>query len=147
VGYPTRQEERAILDRMISGVPPQAQQVVTLEDIRAARELVREVRLDDSLKEYLIRLVFATREPENYHLESLRPLIAFGASPRATIYLAQAAKAYALLHGRGYVIPDDIKAIALDVLRHRIIVTYEAEAEEVSPEAIVDRVLRSVEVP
>ena len=105
------------------------------------------MHLEDRLRDYIVHVVYATRDPESYRLADLRPYIAYGASPRASIFLAQAARAHAFLRGRGYVTPDDVKAIALDVLRHRVIVTYEAEAEEVSSEDVVRRVLETVPVP
>ncbi len=112
-----------------------------------ARDAVRAVHSTEGLRDYIVHLILATREPDSYRMEALAPLIAFGASPRATIYLAQAAKAVAFLDGRGYVTPDDVKAIAKDVLRHRVIITYEAEAEELTPDAIIDRILQGVAVP
>jgi MoxR-like ATPase len=113
----------------------------------AAREQVQNVRMNEELRDYIVHLVLATREPRTYRLEALAPLIAFGASPRATIYLAQAAKAHAHIEGRNYATPDDVKAIARDVLRHRVIITYEAEAEELTSDNIIDRVLDGVAVP
>jgi MoxR-like ATPase len=108
---------------------------------------VQQVHLNDQMRDYLVHLIFATRDPKSYRLDALAPLVAFGASPRATIYLAQAAKAFAFIDGRGYVTPDDVKAVARDVMRHRIIITYEAEAEGLSSDDIVDRVLQGVAVP
>jgi MoxR-like ATPase len=147
VDYPTRQEERQILERYENGVIPEVKQVVDLDELMAARAAVQEVHLNDGLRDYVVHLILATRDPRVYRMESLAPLIAFGASPRATIYLAQAAKAYAFLDGRGYVTPDDVKAVAKDVLRHRVIITYEAEAEDLTPDEIIDRVLQGVPVP
>jgi MoxR-like ATPase len=147
VGYPTRQEERQILERYENGVIPEVKQVVGLDELMTARSAVQEVHLNDGLRDYVVHLILATRDPKVYRMESLAPLIAFGASPRATIYLAQAAKAYAFLDGRGYVTPDDVKAVAKDVLRHRVIITYEAEAEDLTPDDIIDRVLQGVAVP
>ena len=147
VDYPSRKEERLIMELMMDEELPPVKPVVTLETIREARKAARAVHLEDSLKEYIVHLVFATREPANYRLDGVQQLIAYGASPRATIYLALAAKAHAFLEGRGYVTPDDIKSVAMDVLRHRIIVTYEAEAEEISSEEVITRVLQAVEVP
>ena len=109
--------------------------------------MVREVYLDDRLKDYIIQIISATRNPRAFRMDTLAPFIAYGASPRATIFLAQAAQAHAFVDGRSYVTPDDIKEIAPDVLRHRLVVTYEAEAEEVSPDEIVKRVLAGVDVP
>jgi MoxR-like ATPase len=147
VGYPTRQEEKEIVLRYMDGQQPKVQELLTPDDILMARESVRQVRLDDRLLDYITHLVFASRTPETYRLNHLTPFIAYGASPRASIFLAQTARAHALLQGRSYVIPEDIKAVALDVLRHRVIVTYEAEAEDLTPEAIVAQLLDGVAVP
>ncbi len=147
VTYPTRQEERQILERYEFNTKLPVRQVVELEDLLQAREAVKQVHLTEGLRDYIVHLILATREPKTYRMESLVPLIAFGASPRATIYLAQAAKAFAFLDGRGYVIPDDVKAVAKDVMRHRIIITYEAEAEDLTPDDIIERVLQGVAVP
>ncbi len=147
VSYPTRQEERQILERYEKGDMPEVRRVVTVEELLAARSAVQAVHVDESLRDYIVHLVIATREPKTYRLDQLSPLIAFGASPRATIYLAQAAKAYAFIGCRGYVTPDDVKAVAKDVLRHRVIITYEAEAEELTSDDIVARVLEGVPVP
>jgi MoxR-like ATPase len=147
VGYPTRQEERQILERYENGETPAIEQVVDLDELMAARDAVKDVHLTDGLRDYVVHLVLATRDPRVYRMESLAPLIAFGASPRATIYLAQAAKAHAFVDGRGYVMPDDVKAVAKDIMRHRVIITYEAEAEDLTSDAIIDRVLQGVAVP
>jgi len=147
VTYPSRQEEKKILERFVAAPLAQVEAVVASNDILAAREAVQTVHLEDALKDYILHLVIATREPLSYRLDGLSGLIAYGASPRASIYLAQTAKAHAFIHGRGYVTPDDVKAVAMDVLRHRVIVTYEAEAEELSSEDIVRRVLEGVQVP
>jgi len=147
IGYPSRLEERTILDRGIAGHQAEVRRIVTPEVILAARETVREVYLDDRLKDYIIQVVTATRQPRSFRMESLAPFIQFGASPRATIFLAQAAQAIAFIDGRSYVTPDDIKAVAADVLRHRLVITYEAEAEEITSDEIVRRVLAGVEVP
>ena len=147
VTYPDRREERFIMDRMTVDHLPPVQPVISPQDITAARELVNEIYVDEKIKEYVLDIVFATREPAAYQLGDLSTMIAYGASPRATIYLIQAAKAQAFLNGRGYVTPDDIKQIALDVLRHRVIVTYEAEAEEMTGESIVQHILDEIEVP
>ncbi|HWO72476.1 MAG TPA: MoxR family ATPase [Dehalococcoidia bacterium] len=147
VGYPTRQEERLILERYVNGAQPDVNQVVEVDELLAAREAVHEVVLNDKLRDYIVHLILATRDPKTYRMEALAPLIAFGASPRATIYLAQASKAHAFIDGRGYVTPDDVKAVAKDVLRHRVIITYEAEAEDLTPDDIIDRVLQGVAVP
>jgi MoxR-like ATPase len=147
VQYPTRQEERQILERFEYGTKLQVRQVVDLDELLAARSAVRDVHLNEGLRDYIVHLILATRDPKVYRMETLSPLIAFGASPRATIYLAQTAKAHAFLDGRGYVTPDDVKAVAKDVLRHRVIITYEAEAEDLTPDDIIDRVLQGVAVP
>jgi len=147
IHYPTRQEERQILERFETGESPKVRQAVSLVDLAAAREAVQHVHMNEQLRDYIVHLVLATREPKTYRLDALAPLIAFGASPRATIYLAQAAKAYAFIEGRGYVTPDDVKAIAADVLRHRVIITYEAEAEELTSDDVIERVLQGVAVP
>ena len=147
VTYPSRQEERQILERYEFNTRLAVRQVVELEDLLQAREAVKQVHLTEGLRDYIVLLILATREPKTYRMESLVPLIAYGASPRATIYLAQAAKAFAFLDGRGYVIPDDVKAVAKDVMRHRIIITYEAEAEDLTPDDIIERVLQGVAVP
>jgi MoxR-like ATPase len=148
VTYPTRNEELQILERYEAAVtPPPVSQVVSLEELLAARAAVQQVHLTDGLRNYVVHLILASRDPKAYRLDALAPLIAFGASPRATIYLAQAAKAYAFIEGRGYVTPEDVKAVAKDILRHRLIVTYEAEAEGMTSDDIVDRVLQGVAVP
>jgi MoxR-like ATPase len=147
VGYPTREEELEIMRRMAGKNVPKVKPVVKPADIVRARALVGEVYIDEKIEKYIIDIVFATRNPADYGLEDLQPLIAFGASPRASINLHQAAKAQAFLKHRGYVIPEDIRSIGMDVLRHRIIVTYEAEAEELTSEEIVRKVLNKIEVP
>ena len=147
VHYPTRQEERHILERFENGTAPTVRQVVSPDALLAARAAVQQVHLNEQLRDYIVHLIFATRDPKAYRLEALSPLIAFGASPRATIYLAQAAKAYAFIDGRGYTTPEDVKAIAKDVMRHRLIITYEAEAEGLTSDDIIDRVLQGVAVP
>jgi MoxR-like ATPase len=147
VEYPSRAEEQAILDRYLDREPDAGQPVASADDVLAAREAVKEVYIEPKLKDYALHLVRATREPEPYRLEALKPLIAYGASPRATIYLARAARAKAFLDGRGYVLPDDVKDVAPDVLRHRIVLTYEAEADEVTADEIVRRVLERVPLP
>jgi MoxR-like ATPase len=146
VGYPSPEEELSILERAGLGQAAVPTPVLGVEEILRLREIVRGIYIDDKVKRYVVDLVFASREPKRFGLD-LEPLIAYGASPRATIYLAQAAQAHALLRGRGYVTPDDVKAIGLDVLRHRILVTFEAEAEEITAASIAQRILDSVEVP
>ena len=146
VSYPSRDEEKAILERMEGGQVPQVTPVVSLEDILRAREVVDTVYLDDRVKSYILNLVFATRNPEDYGLD-LGQLVRYGGSPRATLFLARAAKAHAFLNGRGFVIPEDVKSIGFDVFRHRLILTYEAEAEEVTAEDVIQKVFDAVEVP
>jgi len=147
VDYPARTDERVMLDRMTNPIKPSVQPVVQPDQLLAARRLVREVYMDDRLKDYVLNLVTTTRQPADRGLKNLQPLIAFGASPRAGIYLIEAARARAFLHGRGYVIPDDVKELAPDVLRHRVITTYEAEAENITSDQIVKQILQRVEVP
>lgn len=146
VDYPSRTEERQILDRMATGEEIGVTPVVVPARILRAREIVRRIYVDDKLKEYVVDLVYATRRPADYGLD-LAPLVAFGASPRATIFMVRAAMAHAFLNGRGYVIPEDIKAVAMDVLRHRIILSYEAESEELTTEDIITRVFDAIPVP
>jgi len=147
VTYPSREEERLILDRMASTGPAvRATAVVTPADILHARSLVDAVYIDDKVKEYIIDLVVATREPQAFDLD-LAQFIQYGASPRATLYLTLAAKAYAFISGRGYVTPQDVKSIGNDVLRHRVIISYEAEAEEMTSDSIVQRIFDGVPVP
>jgi MoxR-like ATPase len=147
VGYPTREEEKEIMRRMAGGEPITVRAVATPEQILAARRHIAELYMDEKIVDYIVEIVHATRSPAEAGLAALAPLIEFGASPRATIALAQAARAHAFLRGRGYVTPDDVKAIAPDVLRHRVLTTYEAEAEEVTSDDIVARVLATVENP
>ncbi|HEY6868034.1 MAG TPA: AAA family ATPase [Candidatus Eisenbacteria bacterium] len=147
VSYPTREEEREIVERIAIGGGTTLAPVVDPADIVKARELCRSIYIDRKLKDYILDLVFATREPEKCGLADLKPLIRFGASPRASIYLTTAARAMAFLRRRGFVIPEDVKELAADVLRHRIILTYEAEAEEMTTDDIVQKILASVEVP
>ncbi len=147
ITYPSPAEERVIMDRMTTGEKLKVEKVVSPQDIINARKIVTDIYVDDKVKEYILNLVFASREPEKYGLESIKDLISYGASPRATIYLNLAAKAHAFLRGRGYITPEDIKAIGSDVLRHRIIVTYEAEAEEKTADDIVETIFDTIEVP
>src|SRR5512142_3414699 len=147
VGYPTREEERVILDRMAVPEAPRASRVATRQDLAAARATLHRIHVDDRVKDYVVNLVFATRDPRGHGLPELAGLVEFGASPRATIFLALAAKAHALLRRRAFVTPEDVKAVAHDVLRHRITLTYEAEAEEVTPEKVISKVLDRIEVP
>jgi len=147
IGYPNKDEELQIMRRMTKGHLEEVKAVVNPSEIIKAREVVSEVYMDEKVERYIIDIVFATREPAKYGLNELTDLIQYGASPRASIFLAQGAKAHAFLRGRGYVTPDDVRSIALDVMRHRIIVTYEAEAEEKSPEYVIGQVLGRIEVP
>ncbi|HWC28689.1 MAG TPA: MoxR family ATPase [Dehalococcoidia bacterium] len=147
VHYPTRQEERQILERYENSAHVEVRQVVGLDELMAARSAVQGVHLNEQLRDYVVHLILATRDPKAYRMDALAPLIAFGASPRATIYLAQAAKAHAFLDSRGYVTPDDVKGVAKDVMRHRVTITYEAEAEGLTSDEIIDRVLQGVAVP
>ena len=147
VGYPSREEERAVMDRMTSLVPAQARSVTSPEQLTDARKVVREVYMDDRVKDYIVDVVFASRDPASKGMKDLAPLIEYGASPRASIALNLASRAHAFLRHRGYVTPEDVKAVGPDVLRHRIVLSYEAEAEEVTQEDIVRRVFEVVEVP
>jgi MoxR-like ATPase len=147
VGYPTRAEERQIIDRTTGILETHASKVVDPGQLVSARRVVRDVYMDDRVKDYIVDVVFATREPSQKGMKDLATLIEYGASPRASIALALAARAHAFLRHRGYVTPEDVKAIGPDVLRHRIVLTYEAEAEEVTSEQIVRRVFEVVEVP
>jgi MoxR-like ATPase len=147
VGYPTREDERAIMDRMTSGMDVRAEAVATPEEIADARSVIQQVYIDEKIRDYIVSIVHATREPKAHGLAKLADFIAFGASPRASIYLNLAARAHAFLRHRGYVTPEDIKAIGVDVLRHRVILTYEAEAEDVTSETVVRNLFEHVEVP
>ncbi len=147
ITYPDKTEEKQILERMTTGNELKVNPVISPERILKARKIVNQIYVDEKIKNYIVDIVFATREPQAYNLPTLKNLIAYGASPRASIYLTQTAKAYAFLRGRGYVIPEDIKSIGMDVLRHRIIVTYEAEAEEMTSEDIIKTVFDAIEVP
>ena len=147
VGYPTRDEERAIMDRQTSGVKTAVQPVVELQKLLEARAVIPQVYVDDKVKDYIVSIVFATRDPAKAGLQNIAPLVKYGASPRATIALNQAARAHAFLEHRGYVTPEDVKAIGLDVLRHRVVLTYEAEAEEVTADQVIGKIFDAVEVP
>ncbi|MCB9524848.1 MAG: MoxR family ATPase [Myxococcales bacterium] len=148
VGYPTREEERDIIGRQLDPSPPQIRTVITPEKIFKAREVISEIYVDDKVKEYILDIVFATRDPASLPgLKDYKNFIEFGASPRASIWLARAARAHAFMKRRGYVIPEDIKALAPEVLRHRVIPTYEAEAENITSDDIIARILDVVEVP
>jgi MoxR-like ATPase len=147
VGYPTREEEREIMDRMTSGMKVAAGPVATPEEIAEARSVVGQVYMDEKIRDYIVSIVHATREPKAHGLGDLADFIQYGASPRASIYLNLAARAHAFLRHRGYVTPEDIKAIGIDVLRHRVILTYEAEAEEITSETVIRKLFEHVEVP
>jgi MoxR-like ATPase len=147
VTYPDRREEREVLDRMTAVEEPMARKVIDPERVIAARRLVQAVYADERIKEYVLDLVGATRRPQDAGLPELAPLVEFGASPRAAIFLLRAAKAHAFIRGRAYVTPDDIKALGLDVLRHRVILTYRADAEGVGPDALLGRIFEAVPVP
>jgi MoxR-like ATPase len=147
IGYPSRAEERQILDLMArtSGTPT-ASAVVEAKQILKAREVINDIYVDDKVKEYIVDLVCATRDPDHYKI-AVKDFIQLGASPRATINLTLAAKAYAFLKGRGYVTPQDVKSIGMDVLRHRVAITYEAEAEEKTSEIIIQKIFDELPVP
>ncbi len=147
ITYPTREEELVIMRQNLTQESIELNKVVSKAQVLKGRELLKEVYLDEKIEKYILDLVFATREPGKYRLEKLKDLIGYGASPRATINLSLAARGMALLRRRGYVIPDDVRAIANDVLRHRISVSYEAEAEEITSEQIIKEILNKVEVP
>ena len=148
INYPSREEEKLVLDRMMRDDEIKVEKIISPKEIMEMREIIKEIYMEDKLKEYILDLVFATRNPENFeNLKDLKDLIECGASPRATIYLARAAKAHAFLEHRGYVTPDDIKAIGKDILRHRLILSYEAEAEQITQEDIINRLFDEIEVP
>ncbi len=148
VGYPSRQEEQLIIRQQVQGMrPPVIQQVVSMSELVEARDLTRQIYMDEKIEQYIIDIVFATRRPAEYGLAKLEPLISYGGSPRASINLALAAKAHAYLSKRAFVIPEDVKAIAKDVLRHRVGLTYEAEAENVNVEQVIEDILGAVQVP
>jgi MoxR-like ATPase len=147
IGYPSREEELTIMRQNIAGSDKAVKHVVSTKDILSAREVVKQVYMDEKIERYILDIVFATREPKHFKLDKLAPLISYGASPRASINLALASKAHAFIKRRGYVIPEDVRAICPDVMRHRIAVTYEAEAEEITSEQVVMEILNHVEVP
>jgi len=148
VDYPNKQEEQQIIRQNVQGLkPPEVGRVVSMQEILQARDLVRQVYMDEKVENYILDIVFATRFPERYRLDKLKPLIAYGGSPRASINLALAGKAQAFLNKRGFVIPEDIRSICKEVLRHRIGLTYEAEAENINVENIIDDILRIIQVP
>jgi MoxR-like ATPase len=149
IDYPNRNEEQMIIRQNVNGMQANTKvnQVASVAEILHARELVKSIYMDEKIENYILDIVFATRSPEKFRMEKLKPLISYGGSPRASINLALAAKSHAFINKRGYVIPDDVKSIAKDVMRHRIGLTYEAEAENVNSEFIVDEILRNVQVP
>ena len=147
VTYPSKSEEKEILERVALGEQDEVKPVLSPAKIQHLRKILKTIYIDEKIKHYILDIIFATREPGNYKLESLKPLIAYGASPRGSITLALAAKAHAMIEGRGYVTPEDIKQIAYDVLRHRILVSYEAEAEDITSEEILRRILAEIPVP
>ena len=147
IGYPKKEEEQQIIRQNISGERKKVLPMLSTEEIRKAREVVRQVYLDEKIEKYIVDIVFATRQPEQYGLEKLKPMINFGGSPRASINLALAARAYAFIHRRGYVIPEDVRAVCYDVLRHRIGLTYEAEANNLTTEDVITEILNAVQVP
>ncbi len=147
IGYPSREEELSIMRQNVAGEEKEIKPIVSVKEIISARDAVRQVYMDEKIERYILDIVFATRDPKKYKLEKLAPLISYGASPRASISLALASKAHAFIKRRGYVIPEDVRAICPDVLRHRIAVTYEAEAEEITSENVVIEILNAVEVP
>jgi len=147
IGYPSRDEELEIMRMNVRNTLPPPNAVISPDDILKARKAVQEIYMDEKIEKYILDIVFATRTPASYNLAKLSQLISYGASPRATINLALGAKAFAFIKRRGYVIPEDVRAICPEILRHRVAVTYEAEAEEVTSEQIVQEVLNKIEVP
>jgi MoxR-like ATPase len=148
VGYPSRQEEQIIIRQNVQGLTlPAINPVVSMQEVLTARQMVRDIYLDEKVEQYILDIVFATRNPEQFKLDKLKPLIAYGSSPRGSINLAIAAKAVAFLNKRGYVVPEDVKSICVDVLRHRIGLTYEAEAEAITPINVIEHILEKVNTP
>jgi MoxR-like ATPase len=147
IGYPKKEEEQAIIRQNISNEKIQVLPILSTDDILKARQIVNEIYLDEKIEKYIVDIVFATRQPEEYGLKDMKQMIAFGGSPRASINMARAARAYAFLHRRGYVTPEDVRAVCYDVLRHRIGLTYEAEANNITTEDIITEVLNAVQVP
>jgi len=148
VGYPTRAEEQLIIRQNVQGIPaPKVAQVVSVSEIVNARQMVRDIYMDEKVEQYILDIVFATRNPQEYKLDHLKPLLSYGSSPRGSINLAIAAKAQAFLSKRGYVVPEDVRAIANDVLRHRIGLTYEAEAENVNVEEVIAQIIQKINLP
>src|SRR5215213_7154210 len=148
VGYPSRKEEQIIIRQNVQGLTmPTINAVVSMQEVLTARQMVRDIYLDEKVEQYILDIVFATRNPEQFKLDKLKPLIAYGSSPRGSINLAIAAKAVAFLNKRGYVVPEDVKSICVDVLRHRIGLTYEAEAETITPINVIEHILEKVNTP
>ncbi|MEO6069035.1 MAG: MoxR family ATPase [Chitinophagaceae bacterium] len=148
VDYPTMQEEQMIIRQSVQGLAaPTINAVISLQEIIDAKEMVRQIYMDEKVEQYILDIVFATRQPAKYNLEKIKPLISYGASPRGSINLAIASKAQAFLNGRGYVVPEDVRSIANDVLRHRIGLTYEAEAENITAENLVEQILGKINLP
>jgi len=147
IGYPKKDEEMQIIRQNITGEKINVVPILNTDEIAKARKIVREVYIDEKIEKYIVDIVFATRQPEAYGLDNLKPMIQFGGSPRASINLALAARAYAFIHRRGYVIPEDVRAVCYDVLRHRIGLTYEAEANNMTTEDVITEVLNAVQVP
>ncbi len=147
IDYPKLEDEQAIVRANLKGAFEKIKPVVNIKEILTAQKAVREVYMDEKIEKYILDIIFATRYPERYNLSDLKPLISFGASPRGSINLATAAKCYAFIKRRGYVIPEDVRAVVLDVLRHRVGITYEAEAENITSETIVNKIVNVIEVP
>ncbi len=147
VGYPSREEEKEILWRMAGGQEIAVGRVAGPDDILQLRRAIAELYMDQKIVDYIVDVVRATREPHVVGLHDIRPLVAYGASPRAAVYLARAARAHAFMHGRAYVVPEDVKAMAPDVLRHRVLLTFEAEAEDVTSDGVIEKILEAVDVP
>nr|MBP9017791.1 MoxR family ATPase [Paludibacteraceae bacterium] len=147
INYPKKDEEKLIIRENLQKNMPSVQPILSPEDIVKARDIVRQIYIDEKIEHYIVDIVFATRFPEEYGLESLKNMISFGASPRASINLALAARAYAFIKRRGYVIPEDVRAVCYDVMRHRIGLSYEAEANNMTSEEMITEILNTVEVP
>ncbi len=147
IDYPKMEDERLVIRQNLAGEKPQVNPVISIDQIKRAQDAVKKVYMDEKIEKYILDIIFATRYPEQYKLDKLKPLISFGASPRGSINLALAAKCYAFIKRRGYVIPEDVRAIVVDVLRHRIGVTYEAEAENITSVDIINQIVNEIEVP
>jgi MoxR-like ATPase len=147
IDYPKMEEERLVMRQNLKGATDKINAVISVDQILRAQQAVREVYMDEKIEKYILDIIFATRFPEKYRLNDLKPLISFGASPRGSINLAVAAKCYAFIKRRGYVIPEDVRAVVYDVLRHRIGLTYEAEAENITTVEIINKIVNEVEVP